>query len=125
MSLHLHDETARQADDALQPRGLEGRQREEEIHHAMATDEPGVPETTVEDVECALLAWLEGEVPANQDPGREESLQQHIGTEVHVMMTVDAARSASYSRRNSSICARATSRKAPVRPGWNTTCARR
>ena len=58
----------------------------------MPARQPAVDETAIRTVEHALLARLEGEVPADDRAFRQQPLIQDVGAQVHVVMAVEAAR---------------------------------
>ena len=83
-------ELARERGDAPQPaRGLERREREEEVVETMTPGQGTVDRLPVPPVPHALLAGLKGEVPAHERAGREQALTAHVRAQVRVMMAVD------------------------------------
>ncbi len=71
---------------------FKGRQGKEEIGEPMLFGQFLVDYSTVEAVEAALFSRQEREVTARDGARRQESREQHIGAQMHVVMTIDSAR---------------------------------
>lgn len=74
------------------PEGSRGGNEKKEVCEAMPPCQHAVHDLAIETVERGLLSRLKCAVSPDNGSRRQQSLQQDVGAEVHVMVAVDATR---------------------------------
>src|SRR5690349_21852904 len=65
------------------------RKRKEEIRQPMTRGQPLIHPVPIGSIQPALLVGLKRETPADQFPGRKDSVQQHVRAKMLVLMSIN------------------------------------
>jgi len=71
---------------------FQGGKREEEVDESVTPSEQAVHNSAIETVAPTLLTRLKGKISPNEQPLRQQLLNQDVGAKVGVMMAIEAIR---------------------------------
>src|SRR5690242_15343073 len=93
MRFHFHDRMTSERLNSLEMRpGFERRQRKQIVNKPVSSIQNAIYSLAIKPIRRAFFSRVKGKVSADYNAWRQQSTKQHVGTKMHVVMSVNSLR---------------------------------